>query len=223
MLNLVLFGPPGAGKGTQSEKLIRKYNLVHLSTGDLLRSQIAAGTELGLRAKQLMDQGLLVPDEVVIGMIDYKLHENQSVSVLAADSIETIAPAHRSERDRSVGATSVGGFIFDGFPRTVPQAEALDRLLAQYDTRISTMVALVVDDEELIRRLLKRGETSGRPDDQNEALIRRRVTEYNDKTKPVADHYHQQGKYVAIDGIGDIEIIFEAVCEKIQKADVGAE
>ena len=228
MLNLVLFGPPGAGKGTQSEKLIRKYNLVHLSTGDLLRSQIAAGTELGLRAKQLMDQGLLVPDEVVIGMIDYKLHENQSVSALAADSIEAIAPAHRSERDRSVGATSVGatsvgGFIFDGFPRTVPQAEALDRLLARYDTRISTMVALVVDDEELIRRLLKRGETSGRPDDQNEALIRRRVTEYNDKTKPVADYYHQQGKYVAIDGIGDIKIIFEAVCEEIQKADVGAE
>ena len=248
MLNLVLFGPPGAGKGTQSEKLIRKYNLVHLSTGDLLRSQIAAGTELGLRAKQLMDQGLLVPDEVVIGMIDYKLHENQSVSALAADSIEAIAPAHRSERDRSVGATSVGatsvgatsvgatsvgatsvgatsvgGFIFDGFPRTVPQAEALDRLLARYDTRISTMVALVVDDEELIRRLLKRGETSGRPDDQNEALIRRRVTEYNDKTKPVADYYHQQGKYVAIDGIGNIKIIFEAVCEEIQKADVGAE
>ena len=233
MLNLVLFGPPGAGKGTQSEKLIRKYNLVHLSTGDLLRSQIAAGTELGLRAKQLMDQGLLVPDEVVIGMIDYKLHENQSVSALAADSIEAIASAHRSERDRSVGATSVGatsvgatsvgGFIFDGFPRTVPQAEALDRLLARYDTRISTMVALVVDDEELIRRLLKRGETSGRPDDQNEALIRRRVTEYNDKTKPVADYYHQQGKYVAIDGIGNIKIIFEAVCEEIQKADVGAE
>jgi len=202
MLNLVLFGPPGAGKGTQSEKLIQTYNLIHLSTGDLLRSQITAGTELGLRAKQLMDQGLLVPDEVVIGMIDFKLHESQSSSISAANS--------------------VGGFIFDGFPRTVPQAEALDQLLARYGTQITTMVALVVDDEELIRRLLKRGETSGRPDDQNEALIRRRVTEYNNKTKPVADYYAQQGKYVAINGIGDIETIFGAICGTIQKADVGA-
>ncbi len=215
MLNLVLFGPPGAGKGTQSEKLIRKYNLVHLSTGDLLRSQIAAGTELGMQAKRLMDQGLLVPDEVVIGMIDYKLRENQSDSVSSKGAT--------ASADRSVGATSVGGFIFDGFPRTVPQAEALDQLLAHYDTQISTMVALVVDDEELTRRLLIRGATSGRPDDQNEALIRRRVTEYNDKTKPVADYYSQQGKYVAINGIGDIEAIFEAICGEIQKADVKAE
>ena len=202
MLNLVLFGPPGAGKGTQSEKLIKKYNLIHLSTGDLLRSQIAAGTELGLRAKQIMDQGLLVPDEVVIGMIDYKLHENQAIP--------------------EPSASFIGGFIFDGFPRTVPQAEALDELLAHYDTRISTMVALVVDDEELIRRLLKRGETSGRPDDQNEELIRRRVNEYNSKTKPVADYYGQQGKYVSIDGIGDIDTIFEAICGEIQKAGVSA-
>lgn len=203
MLNLVLFGPPGAGKGTQSEKLIKEYNLIHLSTGDLLRSQIAAGTELGLRAKQLMDQGLLVPDEVVIGMIDYKLRENQSAAV--SDN------------------PTVGGFIFDGFPRTVPQAEALDQLLSQYNTRITTMVALVVDDEELIRRLLKRGETSGRPDDQNEELIRRRVMEYNSKTKPVADYYDQQKKYVAIDGIGDIDTIFEAICNEIKRADEGAE
>lgn len=222
MLNLVLFGPPGAGKGTQSEKLIRKYNLVHLSTGDLLRSQIAAGTELGVQAKQLMDQGLLVSDEVVIGMIDYKLRENQSVSVSSDGTT-----AGTLEPDRPIGATasadrSVGGFIFDGFPRTVPQAEALDQLLAHYDTRISTMVALVVDDEELTRRLLRRGETSGRPDDQNEDLIRRRVTEYNDKTKPVADYYGQQGKYVAIDGIGDIETIFGIICGEIQKANVGA-
>ena len=218
MLNLVLFGPPGAGKGTQSEKLIRKFNLIHLSTGDLLRSQISAGTELGMQAKQLMDQGLLVPDEVVIGMIDYKLRENQSTSAPSTDAVGTTASAGTPVRDRSVG-----GFIFDGFPRTVPQAEALDQLLAHYDTRISTMVALVVDDEELARRLLKRGETSGRPDDQNQELIRRRVTEYNDKTKPVADYYHQQDKYIAINGIGDIETIFEAICEKIQKADVGAE
>lgn len=190
MLNLVLFGPPGAGKGTQSEKLIAKYQLVHLSTGDLLRSQIAAGTELGLRAKTLMDQGILVPDEVVIGMIDSKLRENQKAS----------------------------GFIFDGFPRTVPQAQALDDLLATYNEQITTMVALVVEEEELTRRLLKRGETSGRPDDQNEALIRRRVKEYNDKTTPVAGYYSSQGKYAAIDGVGNIDDIFEAICGKISEA-----
>ncbi|WP_020596477.1 adenylate kinase [Spirosoma panaciterrae] len=190
MLNLVLFGPPGAGKGTQSEKLIQKYNLVHLSTGDLLRSQIAAGTELGLRAKQLMDNGLLVPDEVVIGMIENKLQENQ------------LAP----------------GFIFDGFPRTVNQAVALDQLLEQHQTRITVMVALVVDSEELTRRLLLRGQTSGRPDDQNEELIRRRVQEYNDKTAPVADYYNQQEKYVAIDGIGSIEDIFQTICQKIEES-----
>lgn len=190
MLNLVLFGPPGAGKGTQSEKLIAKYQLVHLSTGDLLRSQIAAGTELGLRAKTLMDQGILVPDEVVIGMIDSKLRENQKAS----------------------------GFIFDGFPRTVPQAQALDDLLATYNEQITIMVALVVEEEELTRRLLKRGETSGRPDDQNEALIRRRVKEYNDKTTPVAGYYSSQGKYAAIDGVGNIDDIFEAICGKISEA-----
>lgn len=190
MLNLVLFGPPGAGKGTQSEKLIQKYQLVHLSTGDLLRSQIAAGTELGLRAKALMDQGLLVPDEVVIGMIETKLTENQQAT----------------------------GFIFDGFPRTVKQAEALDTLLTQHGTGITTMVALVVDEEELIRRLLKRGETSGRPDDKDEATARRRVSVYNNETMPVAEHYAQQGKYAAISGIGTIDDIFELVCQKIQQA-----
>lgn len=189
MLNLVLFGPPGAGKGTQSEKLIAKYQLVHLSTGDLLRSQIAAGTELGLRAKALMDQGILVPDEVVIGMIDSKLNENQSAA----------------------------GFIFDGFPRTVPQAEALDALLAQYGEQITTMVALVVEEEELTRRLLNRGQTSGRPDDQNEDLIRRRVNEYNQKTTPVAGYYSNQGKFAAIDGVGSVDSIFAAICKKIDE------
>lgn len=190
MLNLVLFGPPGAGKGTQSEKLITKYNLVHLSTGDLLRSQIAAGTELGLRAKQLMDRGLLVPDEVVVGMIEHKLRENQEAA----------------------------GFIFDGFPRTVPQAQALDRLLEQYNTQITTMIALVVDDEELIRRLLKRGETSGRPDDRDETTARRRVSVYNNETTPVADYYAQQQKYVAVDGIGRIDEIFDTICRNLEQA-----
>lgn len=189
MLNLILFGPPGAGKGTQSEKIIAKYNLIHLSTGDLLRSEIQAGTELGLKAKTLMDNGVLVPDEVVIGMIDNKLKEHSN------------AP----------------GFIFDGFPRTVKQAEALDELLARYNESISVMIALVVDDNELLARLLNRGKTSGRPDDQNVELISRRIQEYNNKTKPVADYYFEQGKFTAIDGIGEIEHIFNQITQTISK------
>lgn len=187
MLNIVLFGPPGAGKGTQSQKLIDKYNLIHLSTGDLLRSEIAAGTELGLKAKTLMDQGILVPDEVVIGMIASKLKENPNAR----------------------------GFIFDGFPRTVAQAEGLDRLLEENGTPISCMVALDVSEEELTKRLLLRGQTSGRPDDQDEALVRKRVQEYNSKTAPVAGYYDQQGKYHAVNGIGEIEEIFQQTCSII--------
>lgn len=185
MLNIVLFGPPGAGKGTQSQKLINTYHLIHLSTGDLLRSEIAAGTELGLRAKALMDQGILVPDEVVIGMIDTKLKENKNAA----------------------------GFIFDGFPRTVRQAESLDALLEQNNTAISGMIALEVNEEELTKRLLLRGQTSGRPDDQNEELVRKRVQEYNTKTAPVAGYYANQGKYHAINGIGEINEIFTEICE----------
>lgn len=187
MLNIVLFGPPGAGKGTQSQKLIDKYNLIHLSTGDLLRSQIASGTELGMKAKSLMDNGLLVPDEVVIGMIESQLREH----------------------------SHAGGFIFDGFPRTVPQAQGLDKLLMDLGTEISCMIALKVDDEELTKRLLLRGQTSGRPDDQNEELIRKRVNEYNTKTTPVADYYAGQNKYCAVDGIGEIEEIFGQICEQV--------
>jgi adenylate kinase len=187
MLNIVLFGPPGAGKGTQSQKLIETYNLIHLSTGDLLRSEIAAGTELGLEAKKLMDNGVLVPDEVVIGMIANKIREHHNAA----------------------------GFIFDGFPRTVPQAQSLDKLMQQNGTEISAMIALRVDDEELTQRLLLRGKTSGRPDDQNEGLIRKRVQEYNTKTAPVADYYAGQGKYHAVDGIGEIEEIFSALCQQI--------
>lgn len=190
MLNLILFGPPGAGKGTQSEKIIAKYNLIHLSTGDLLRSEIQAGTELGLKAKTLMDQGILVPDEVVIGMIDNKLKEHRSAA----------------------------GFIFDGFPRTVKQAEALDNLLASYNEGISVMVALSVDDDELLARLLNRGKTSGRPDDQNEELIAKRIQEYNSKTKPVADYYQEQGKFIAINGIGEIDFIFGEISNAIEAA-----
>lgn len=184
MLNIVLFGPPGAGKGTQSQKLIDTYNLIHLSTGDLLRSEIAAGTELGLRAKALMDQGILVPDEVVIGMIDGKLKENKHAA----------------------------GFIFDGFPRTVRQAESLDALLQQNHTAINGMIALEVNEEELTKRLLLRGQTSGRADDQNEELVRKRVQEYNTKTAPVAGYYAGQNKYHAINGIGEITEIFGEIC-----------
>ncbi|MFI5138183.1 MAG: adenylate kinase [Sphingobacteriales bacterium] len=183
MLNLVLFGPPGAGKGTQSQKLIEKYGLIHLSTGDLLRSEISQGTALGLEAKKLMDQGILVPDEVVIGMISHKLDSNKDAK----------------------------GFIFDGFPRTVAQAEALDSLLETKNAPISGMIALEVNDEELEHRLLLRGKESGRPDDANPEVIRKRIKEYNDKTAPVAGFYKAQGKYKSINGIGSVEEIFDAI------------
>ena len=185
----MLFGPPGAGKGTQSQKLIARYNLVHLSTGDLLRSQIAQGTELGLRAKKLMDEGLLVPDEVVIGMIESQL----------------------------AGNTEANGFIFDGFPRTVPQAESLDALTQRYDTGVSCMIALEVAEEELVKRLLERGKTSNRPDDQDETKIRKRVTVYNTETAQVAGFYATQNKFHALNGIGEIETIFEQICAIIDK------
>ena len=181
MLNIVLFGPPGAGKGTQSQKLIAAYGLVHLSTGDLLRSQIKAGTELGLKAKALMDKGALVPDDVVIGMIADRLRDNPTAN----------------------------GFIFDGFPRTTAQAEALDRLLAEHNTRIACMIALEVDENEVTRRLLERGKVSDRPDDQNETLIRRRVLVYNTETTQVAKYYAAQNKFHGLNGVGDIENIFQ--------------
>jgi adenylate kinase len=183
MLNLVLFGPPGAGKGTQSQKLIEKFGLIHLSTGDLLRNEIAQGTLLGLEAKKLMDDGLLVPDKVVIGMISNKLDANRDAK----------------------------GFIFDGFPRTVAQAEALDELLASKDSEISGMIALEVTDDELEQRLLLRGKSSGRPDDANPEIIRKRIKEYNDKTAPVAGFYKNQGKFTSINGIGSIDEIFDAI------------
>jgi len=189
MLNLVLFGPPGAGKGTQSQKLIEKYGLIHLSTGDILRNEIAQGTRLGLEAKKLMDQGLLVPDEVVIGMISNKLDINAQAS----------------------------GFIFDGFPRTVAQAAALDTLLQSKNTAISGMVALKVNDTELENRLLLRGQNSGRPDDANPEVIRKRIREYNEKTTPVAEFYKAQSKFTDINGIGTIEEIFTALDAVVEK------
>lgn len=187
MLNIVLFGPPGAGKGTQSEKLIERYQLIHLSTGDLLRSEIAQQTELGLKAKLLMDKGELVPDEVVIGMIRSKLAHNKLAK----------------------------GFIFDGFPRTTAQAEALDKLLEESNTAIACMLALEVDNEELTKRLLLRGKDSGRADDQNEDIIRNRIREYNNKTAPLKDYYSAQRKFHAVNGIGSVQEIFEALCTEI--------
>ena len=187
MLNLVLFGPPGAGKGTQSENLINKYGLVHLSTGDLFRKEIARGTDLGKKAKDIMDKGELVGDDIVIGMIESKLDENPNVK----------------------------GFIFDGFPRTSAQAISLDDLLQKKGTGISAMLALEVDDNELIKRLLLRGQHSGRPDDKNEDVIRNRIVEYNSKTLPLKKYYNEQGKFHSIDGIGSVDQIFKDLVDRI--------
>jgi adenylate kinase len=191
MLNIVLFGPPGAGKGTQSEKLISEFQLVHLSTGDILRAEVAAGTELGAEAKKLMDEGILVPDEIVIKMISSKLDQNKNAK----------------------------GFIFDGFPRTVHQAKALDRLLSDKNTSITKMISLKVTDEELTERLLLRGKETGRPDDQNEDIIRTRIEEYFTKTAPLEDYYASQDKFEAIDGIGSINEIFYAISNVIKAAE----
>lgn len=188
MLNLVLFGPPGAGKGTQAEFLIEKFNLIHLSTGDLLRNEITAGTKLGLEAKSFMDKGELVPDEVVIGMIKVKL--------------ETVKDAD--------------GFIFDGFPRTVDQAKALDILLNGNGTPISGMLCLDVEKQELINRLLSRGKVSGRADDQDSTIIENRINVYNLKTRPIIEYYKPQGKYFRIDGMGTIAEIAGRLEEVIE-------
>lgn len=187
MFNLILFGPPGSGKGTQSEKLIAKYGLKHLSTGDLLRHEINNQTPLGKEAQNFMDKGQLVPDEVVIGMISSALDENP-------DAI---------------------GFLFDGFPRTPAQAQALDNLLELKEAPIAAMLALEVSEEELVKRLLKRGETSGRSDDNNESVIRARIVEYHNKTAVVADYYRQFDKVVMIKGEGTVEDIFERLCGEI--------
>ncbi len=187
MFNLILFGPPGSGKGTQSEKLIAKYGLKHLSTGDLLRSEIAQQTALGLEAKKIMDKGQLVPDAVVIGMISSALDANPQAK----------------------------GFLFDGFPRTAAQAEALDNLLELKHASIGIMLALEVSQEELVKRLLKRGQTSERSDDTNENVIRERIAVYHSKTSAVADYYRQFGKVILLKGEGSVDEIFERLCKEI--------
>ena len=189
MLNLILFGPPGSGKGTQSEKLIVKYGLKHLSTGDLLRSEIAQQTQLGMEAKNFMDKGQLVPDEVVIGMIRSAIENNPLVK----------------------------GFLFDGFPRTSAQAAALDQLMELKNTSIKMMLAMEVGEKELMSRLLKRGETSGRSDDTNEEVVKARIIEYHNKTAAVADYYKQYNKVVTIKGEGTVEDIFNALCNEIDQ------
>lgn len=189
MLNIVLFGPPGAGKGTQAVNLIEKYKLVHLSTGDILRGELAAKSPLGVEAKKYMDKGELVPDEVVIGMIEGKLDQHADAK----------------------------GFIFDGFPRTKAQAAALDNLLTKKKTAITIMVALEVEKQELVNRLMGRGKVSGRADDQDINIIENRIAVYNRETAPVIDYYSAQGKFKPVDGMGTIEEIFGRLCGEIDK------
>ncbi|HMK26453.1 MAG TPA: adenylate kinase [Chitinophagaceae bacterium] len=189
MYNLILFGPPGSGKGTQSDKLVAKYGLVHLSTGNLLREEIATKTPLGLQAMGFMDKGQLVPDEVVIGMVDSQFEKHKEAK----------------------------GFLFDGFPRTVAQAKALDKLLELKKTEISKVLLLDVDEEELLNRLILRGKTSGRSDDADENILRSRQEVYKKETLPVAAYYSKGHKVVHLNGMGGIDEIFERLCSHIDK------
>lgn len=189
MFNMILFGPPGSGKGTQSERIVEKYGLVHLSTGNLLREEIADKTPLGTEARNFMDKGQLVPDEVVIGMIDNCLEHHKDAK----------------------------GFLFDGFPRTVAQAEALDKLLALKKSEISLVLALEVSEEELVKRLLNRGKTSGRSDDTDVEVIRKRFAVYTNETEPVAEHYRDLRRFHSIKGEGSVDEIFSSICTVVDK------
>lgn len=187
MLNIVLFGPPGAGKGTQSEKIIDKYDLVHISTGDLFRKHIGEGTPLGRLAQEYIDDGNLVPDEVVIKMVEVKIASDPEAK----------------------------GFIFDGFPRTVDQAGALDEMLEKRGLRIRIMLALEVNDNELRTRLRLRGKTSGRADDQTDEKINNRINIYKRETLPVIEYYKKQSKYRGVNGVGNVDEIFNHICMAI--------
>jgi len=187
MLNLVLFGPPGAGKGTQASRLVEKYHLVHLSTGDIFRSNIKESTDLGLLAKSYINKGALVPDEVTIGMLEAEVNSNSNSK----------------------------GFIFDGFPRTSTQAEALDVFLSSKGTKVSSMLALEVDENELITRLLERGKFSGRADDQDPSIIKNRIQVYENETAVLKTYYAKQNKFFGIDGVGSVESITLGLCKAI--------
>lgn len=192
MTNIVLFGPPGAGKGTQANVLKDKYELIHISTGDVFRYNIKNETDLGLNAKSYMDKGQLVPDGVTIGMLEAEVDENAGAN----------------------------GFIFDGFPRTVAQANALADLLAEKGTKVSAMIALEVDDRILVERLLERGKTSGRQDDADENIIRKRISVYYEETAILKEFYLKQNKYFGVDGVGTVQEITErisAVIDSLQQ------
>ena len=189
MLNVILFGPPGAGKGTQAAKLIEKYGLVHLSTGDLLRAEIARQTPLGLEAKRIIDKGNLVPDEVVVEMIRRQVKQHLNGS----------------------------GFIFDGFPRTTEQALRLDEMLAAEGVDVDIMISLSVDDEIVIQRILKRGEVSGRTDDQSVDTIKNRIDTYNRQTAIVEDHYKGRNKHKHVHGMGTIDETFDYIVKEIEQ------
>ncbi len=189
MLNIVLFGPPGAGKGTQSEKILKKYKLTHISTGDLFRKHMGEGTKLGVLAQKYIDHGNLVPDDVVIKMVELEFNF----------------------------ASKTKGFIFDGFPRTVHQAKALDAMLERHNAPVKGMIALEVNDEELRTRIRLRGKTSGRADDQDDEKINNRIKVYKEETLPVAGYYNELGKYHGINGVGSIDQIFEEISEVIDR------
>ena len=192
MLNLILFGPPGSGKGTQAAKLVEKYNLLHISTGELFRYEMKHKTELGERARDYMKKGELVPDEVTIGMLKNKVEKN-----LDAD-----------------------GFIFDGFPRTIAQAEALNNYLRTHGQEVDALISLTVDDEEIVKRLLNRGKTSGRSDDNNESIIRNRIGVYNEETAPVFHFYKDLERAYTVHGLGTIDEIFHRICAVVENVHV---
>ena len=187
MINLILFGPPGSGKGTQALKLTERYGLLHISTGDLFRYELGSNTPLGVLARSYMEKGQLVPDEVTVGMLRNKVEANPDVN----------------------------GYIFDGFPRTIPQAEALDALLTERSDSITKLIMLDVTEDEIVTRILERGKNSGRADDNDPAIIRNRFEVYLKETSPVYDFYAQSGKSVKVHGIGGIEEIFEKLCAEI--------
>lgn len=190
MINLILFGPPGAGKGTQSAKLIEKYSLTHISTGDLFRKHLKEGTPLGKMAQEYMDKGNLVPDQVVIDMVDDKITNSGKIS----------------------------GIIFDGFPRTIPQAEALDQLLQKKNAPIKVLVELVVPENELRKRLAERAVKENRPDDAKPEVIENRIAVYKSETAAVAEYYKNENKYASVIGVGEVEEIFKNICVEIDKS-----